>query len=137
MTHSPKNKPNTYRLEGELIGRYLLNIQPGRKAIDLYQEALQKNPGQLQDGDQKILHFVHKHPWGIGSLDAALALTRPHAELRRRTYLMFAILESLPEYADYFLPKKRSRLYIAVIGIVGIHAVLRAFAGLVLLKVAK
>ncbi len=43
---------------------------------------------------------------GVGLLDAGLAVADPHSELRRRLYLMFAILESSPEYHELFLPPR-------------------------------
>lgn len=50
---------------------------------------------------------------------------------------MFAILEAMPEYAPYFLPRQRSGLYILVVGMVGIRAVAKALLGVVMVKVVR
>jgi len=67
-------------------------------------------------------------------IDSGLALIKPHSEVRRRLYLMFAILESTPEYWKYFIPVRRSGWYIITIIGVGLRSVLRAIFGVILVK---
>jgi hypothetical protein len=70
----------------------------------------------------------------LGLLDSGLALVRPHAELRRRLYLLFALLEATPEYADRFLPAARRPWYVIYIAWVGARAAVKGLLGSALVK---
>ena len=63
-----------------------------------------------------------------------MSFFKPDSELRRRIYVMFAVLESSPKYHRYFLPQKHSFLYVFVIFLLGIRAILRLVTGFVVVK---
>ncbi len=115
--------------EATTFTTYLVHKKATPHAKQLYATAISGTR------DDKIVRFARKHRWSVGFLDAGSALLSPHCELRRRLYLMFAILETQPGFADDFLPQQRSPLYILVIGWIGIRSILRAAVGVVLVKV--
>jgi hypothetical protein len=121
------------RLEAERFARYLVGAAPSDEIAERYARAVRRDPPAAGARDARLVDFARRRPWSIPLLDAALALRDPHAELRRRLYLMFAILESTPEHHDRFLPAARRPAYVLRIAAVGARAVLRAAGGVVLL----
>jgi len=89
----------------------------------------------MTESDQKLVRFALKHPSSIRLLDAGLAVTRPHAELRRRLYVIFALLEADTHYTQYFLARRRGPLYLLRVGTIGIAAMFKALVGIILVKV--
>jgi hypothetical protein len=116
------------------FGTYYLGHGPNEMAVDLYTRAIAANPEKISPEDKKLLQFVLVHGWSLGLIDGGLAFFRPHAELRRRLFIMFAVLESIPEYTDYFLPKQRSWAYMGIIFIATVRATIRMVLGAVLIK---
>lgn len=51
-----------------------------------------------------MTRFCLAHPWSLPFLDAGCALIRPEAALRRKIYIMAAVLEASTQYTDKFLP---------------------------------
>jgi hypothetical protein len=119
--------------EARTFAHYLVRKQPSAQAIRLYQTAMQTS--KPDDADQKLLLFVVSHPSSIGLIDAGLVFHRPSSEVRRRLYVMLAILEASPDHSDLFIPKRHSPLYIFVIMYTGMRAAIKAGLGLVLVKV--
>lgn len=126
---------DSIRNEALTMGRYLLGQPPSPKVIELYERAISNAPTPLTRRDKKLLNFIAKHPWSVGLIDGGLALIDTNSEVRRRSYTMLAITEAMPEYHDYYLPKKRSGWYVLVVAIVGVRGVLRTLAGALLVKV--
>lgn len=121
--------------EAKTLTNYLTGTIPSAHVSQLYSTALQANtPTDISTGEQKAMRFAFRHPRFLGAIDGALALTNPNAELRRRIYYMFAILETTPEHAEIFL-SRRANYPIALIGatIIALRAVLRIITGLVIL----
>ncbi len=118
--------------EARVFGLYLLKQQPDIGSQELYAKALQSSPADKTDN---ALRFAINHPWSITFLDSGLALISPQAELRRRIYIMFAILEASPKYCDFFLSKKRSLAYPLFIIYVGLRSMFKALVGILLIKV--
>lgn len=121
--------------EAELFGTYLLHQKPTKKVIQLYVKALLADAGNSTPGDERALAFMRKHPWSIGLFDASLAALRPNSEVRRRLYVLFSILESMPQYAQQFLPQDRSFWYVFVVLFAGIKAVGKTIIGSVLVGI--
>jgi hypothetical protein len=128
-------EPGTFAEEAVAFGRYLTGQSPGQQCIDLYVAAVVKRAGIVSGGDARLISFARRHPHALGLLDAGLALARPRAELRRRIYLMFAIVEATPENCQSFLPTDRSRAYIVVVAAYLAAAMLKAILGLALIGV--
>lgn len=121
--------------EANSIGEYLLGEKkPIKKVIDLYIKAIEIKQLSLTDNENGIWLFMMKNKWSIGCIDSALAFFSPHSNIRKRLLVMLAILETMPEYADLFLPRSRSFLYQLYILWVGIRAIYKTTIGYLILK---
>jgi hypothetical protein len=115
--------------EAELFGRYLVGQPPRALARRLYAERLSRQPVALTAADEKLLDFIHHHPRSLGLIDAGLAWRRPNSALRWRLFVLFAILESMPEHSAAFLPRQRPRPYLLVVAGRGVLASVKAIIG--------
>ncbi len=88
--------------EGELIGRYLLGVVPSAELTARYAAA---HGFLVLDSEEPELRFVHRHPRLLPFLDAATGVLRPRSSLRKKVFLMAAILEATPAHAEFFLQK--------------------------------
>ncbi|MDQ3046633.1 MAG: hypothetical protein M3R27_03725 [Bacteroidota bacterium] len=120
--------------EAEQFATYFLKGSASPAVKDLYLKALAGTP-VIPAKDQKLLSFVVRNPFFTGCVDASLAFRDPHSELRRRLYIMFAILESQPEHCDFFLPVKRSPFYLFIIAWIGFVSVCKTILGTIVLKI--
>jgi hypothetical protein len=118
--------------EARRFARYLVDREPGAKIQARYARAV--GAGAHGARDEALLALARRRPRTIGLLDAGLALADPHAELRRRLYLMFAILESTPEHSECFLPVRRGPAYALVVALAGARAALKGACGVLLLR---
>ena len=120
--------------QATIFSHYLLKQSPSPKAIQLYKDSV-GDIIQISSLDRKLFRYIEQHPLSIGFIDAALPLYSPHSEVRRRLYLMLAILEASPEYYRDFLPVERKVWYIFFVTYSGIRAVLKAAFGSVLVRI--
>jgi hypothetical protein len=120
--------------EAKIFCRYLLNKKADEHAISLYCEAIQKTNIQLTEKDQRILRFILNVPFCIGFIDAAQALSYKDSPVRKRLFVMLAVLETIPEYYSCFASKQRSLWFLFVIAAHGFRAVYRYCFGIVLIK---
>ncbi len=124
--------PNATAREARIITHYLLRRPVTDTVADLYISSVRRNA--MDQYDRKLLTLMLRFPFTVGLVDAGLAFYRPHSEVRRRIYIMLAILESSPDYCDSFLPKNRSLLYLPVLLYVGARGVLRTAVGSVVVR---
>ena len=93
--------------ESILIGRYMLGCEPPRELQERYVVAhhiLCNEQGQPAVSPE--LQFVHRHPWALPFIDAGAGLLQPASVVRKKIFLMTAILEATPVYAEFFLPRR-------------------------------
>lgn len=123
-------------LDNEVIifTNYLIKASPPKVIVDRYEDFLNNNRLTVSNKDLRILDFATRNPFFLPCIDNALALSRPNAELRRRMYILFSILETTPDYAHKFLPEKRSLLHIVSLVLHGAVVVIQIIIGLILLK---
>ncbi len=120
--------------EAEIFGRYIIGETPSRQVRERYEKFLERTATKVSHKDQCIVEFARKHPWAIGPIDAYAALFRPHAEIHRRLFVMFAVAEATPEYAEKFLPKDQGFLHLFTIAGVSLRAGFRAITGLIIVQ---
>ena len=120
--------------EAVRFARYLVGAAPDARVKALYARALAAGGPPTRPRDEALLRFAVARRRGLGLLDAGLALTDPDAELRRRLYLMFAILEAGPEHHARFLPVERGPLYALVVALAGVRGALKAALGVALVR---
>lgn len=116
----------TDRDESSLFARYLLGECADERSLELYERAVRVRRVAARDA---AVRFVFKHPWAIGAVDAYLARAKPNSALRQRLYLMSAILETQPRYADRFLCTDRSPLYVLAALYFAVRAACKIAAG--------
>lgn len=121
--------------EAAVFSRYLIKKLPNQTATQVYVKAMKAHRQSLETKDQKLLAFVIAHPWSLGFIDAGLPFYRPYSEVRRRLYIMLAILEANPAYHDNFLPVKRSFWYWLFVGYSGVRAIVKAIIGSIMVRV--
>lgn len=123
------------RREAGILARYLIRRVPDEPAVTLYVNAIKARSHAMSERERRRLVFIRRHPWALGFVDAGLTLVDSAAELRRRIYIMFSILESSPRYHDRFLPRGRRWWYSAAVGATVIIGAIRTIIGTILVKV--
>ncbi len=118
--------------QATIFSAYLVHDSPDDQAIKLFRRSATTVVPDASD--EKLLRFILRHPKLVGYIDAGLALLKPHSEVRRRLYAMFAILEATPHHTQLFLGVERSWTYGFVVVGVGIRAVWRALIGVCIVK---
>lgn len=136
-TNSGMGSSAVLKKEAKCFARYLVGQEPSRQIVTRYTEALAYNPPSISATDLHLLEFIRKHPWSLGCIEAGLAIRHPHSEIRRRLYIMLAILESSPDHTTAFLPQERSAWYMVVIALAGLRAVGKALVGLIMVGVMR
>lgn len=126
---------DTAKLEAQAFARYLVKKPPTAGVIKLYERGARRN--KPEKSDAKLLAFVRSNPRMTGLIDAGLVFYRPHSEVRRRIYVMLAVLEASPEYHDDFLPKRRTPFYVFFVAFSGLRAIVKSLCGLALVKVVS
>jgi hypothetical protein len=131
-------KTNTdYHKQAAIFSQYIIGESADDSITFLFAKDIQTKKVTLDKKDAAVLQMILRHPWTVGMVDAGLALLRPHSEVRRRIYVMFALLEASPKYWQYFLPVERSGWYIFRIALTGVGSILTSIGGIVLVKVLR
>jgi hypothetical protein len=115
--------------QAEILCRYLVGQAATQTIKQQYAHFIQKDPLPISQADAKLLPHIDKHPWTIGIIDAALSLYDAESEVRRRLYVLFAILETSPDYYSKFLPTERNVLYLLFVGYSGLRGLVKAAFG--------
>ena len=120
--------------EADLLGRYLISISPNNRVKVLYAKAMSTINIQMDPVDQRLWNMIMHYPFTLRIIDSGLAVIRPNSGVRRKIYIMLAILETSPEYCDYFLPRLFGPLYVVNVVFAGARGALAALIGLVVLR---
>lgn len=97
---------NILEKEGRLLARYLIDREPPQDMIERYVSANRKlGTDMAMPSTGKIMEFAMTQPWSIPFLDAAAGVIQPDFLLRKKIYIMAAVLEASPMFADQFLPQ--------------------------------
>jgi hypothetical protein len=84
--------------------------------IQRYQEAINKLNAGLNDSEQKTWRKMLNSPFYLKLIDSGLAISNPQSALRKRIFIMLAILEASPNFTESFLPQERSIFYLIPLG---------------------
>jgi hypothetical protein len=102
--------PDSLKQEGEQIARYLTGVSPPPDVLERYVEAhalLFRDA--VSPTERASVLFVRQHTWALPYMDAGLAVLRPHSRLRNKILLMFALLETTPDFIDLFFAESLSK----------------------------
>ena len=125
---------STYLREAKVFSRYLIGCNISDVIAERYAAAVTLLTPTSSQKELGIERFAVRFPFWIACLDAAMALRFKEATMRKKILIMFAILETIPEYSNYFLPQKHSLFYIFTIMAVGCRSILRFVFGWILLQ---
>jgi len=117
-----------------IFSQYLIGQSPPPELVGRYQKFILNSKPALTPTEEKTLQFALKHPNTIAYIDAYSAIFNPTSELRRRIFIMFAILESYPKYSQLFLPEEHGAWYFFSFALTGLRASLRLIVGALLVK---
>ena len=121
-------------IEAQVFGQYLIGQSINDATSERYNIAIAKLDYQAEEWEKEIVAKAVRKPNLIPYYDAAMALRHRNALLRKKIFVMLAILETRPEYAELFLSKEYPKSYfLNVIGI-GVRSVYRAIIGLLIYR---
>ena len=123
--------------EAEVLGKYILGRSIDSETVKRYNEAV-----VLKGYDQSdsTTDFILRHPFWLPYLDAAHGLLNKNSLLRKKLILMFALLETTPEYHRKFLLTGREKAAFFQLfwyGITGVYYTLTGLIFFFLIKIIK
>ena len=121
--------------EAKIIGRYLLGKEINNQPIALYKTAIEKHNFQPGPKDHGLESFAFRYPVFFGFIDGGMALVNKQSLLRKKIFLMLAILETIPEHSDMYLSKERSFVEFIKMILAGVRGLVRGVFGLILVKI--
>ncbi|MCW3125431.1 MAG: hypothetical protein JWO03_1089 [Bacteroidetes bacterium] len=102
--------------EAQVLSRYLIGEKCSDQTVYHYTEAVQKMNAVLNESQMKTWRSMLRSLFYLKLIDSGLALTNPQSPLRKRIFIMLALLESSPDHVRYFLPQERSIWYLIPLG---------------------
>jgi hypothetical protein len=123
--------------EAQVLSKYLVGEECPTEIAVRYEEAVNKLNAVLSRQEQQIWDRMLSSRLYLKLIDSGLAITSPQSALRKRIFIMLAILEASPEYTLYFLPQKRSVFYIIPLGFKAALSAVYLLAGTLLVKLSK
>ena len=115
--------------EAEIITQYLVGRQASLRAMESYEHALENIPIMFTGKQKSQWHACMKNPWLLPHVDAWLALTQPDHPIRKKIFIMLGVLETQPDYCDFFLPSTASYFHPLIIFCRGIWAIIKIITG--------
>jgi hypothetical protein len=121
--------------EAALFSRYILGRETTAEIKERYARACRKLFGkQPRPQDSAVVEFAVRHPWSLPFLDAAAGLVAPESLLRKKLFVVLAIVEATTEHSDFFSPKPHAPAGVIVrLFLWGVSSVLKLSVGLPLL----
>lgn len=123
-----------WKHEANVFGKYLTGKLPTNIEVDLYCSAMEKNLTPISPKENKLLVWMMKHPSFTGWIDGANALQHPEGIIRKKIFIMTAILETSGNQNNLFLPVGFSPFYMFRLFVSGIFAVLKTIGGLIIIR---
>lgn len=122
--------------EAKQISRYLIGKECTGELAQRYVEAHQKLKIELLSAEEFLWEKALKSRFWMACVDSGLAFIRPKSQIRRKIFVMLALLEASVDYCDEFLSEKKSRFFMVVYLIrQGIMALFFAVVGVVFIKI--
>ena len=123
-----------YKRNGEvdILVRYLVGKAATPRVAVSYEHALQHVEVVFSKEEQRLWELCIDRPWIIPHVDAWLGFRYPGHPVRKKIFIMLSILETQPEYSDFFLPSRHSFIYLLNIGLTSIWAITKIGTGRVI-----
>ncbi len=121
--------------EAQNLSVYLCGRPCSDELAMRYSLAIGQQQIQLSEKDQKLWDLAMKNTFFLAAIDSGLALTNSKSQIRRKVFLMLAILEASVEFCDEFIPKGKSKLNVLFSLVwIGMKAVFFAIIGILIVK---
>lgn len=131
------NQVNELEREARIITNYLIGKPCTEELVKRYVDANIKQGIQLSSEEQELWRKALRGINWMTCIDSGLALVRPKSQIRRKIFVMLAILEASVDYCDDFMPKTRSKFQaLLLLAVQGVKAVFFAIIGIFLIKVS-
>lgn len=123
--------------ECDVLSHYLVNAPPTKRAKTAYYRALQNVSPAFSPEQQTLFEKCMKREWLLPYVDAYLGSREPHHPIRKKIFIMLAVLETQPGYSSHFLPSKSSFLKVlSVVVTRGIISILKLVIGRIVIWIA-
>jgi hypothetical protein len=123
--------------EAQVLSKYLIDEICSAEIAKRYEEAVNKLKGSFNEAEEKTWKNMIASPFYLKLVDSGLALANPQSALRKRIFIMLAILECTPEYTSCFLPQQRSIWYLLPLGFRAAMSAVFGIAGFITVKAFK
>lgn len=120
--------------EAQVLSRYLIGKNCSAAIAADYAAAVSKLNITLTDTEANAYRKMLASGFVMRSVDSALALTKSQSLIRKRIFVMLALLECTTENTRYFLPQPRSIFYFFIIGLRVVRGFAFAIIGLLIIK---
>ena len=121
--------------EAQALSRYLVGKDCPDEIRERYAEAVSKLNSTLSGPEQKTWDKMISSRFYLKLLDSGLAIVNPQSNIRKRIFIMLALLEASPDFTDYFLPQQRTIFYLIPLGFRAFFSALYLVCGVVTVRV--
>ena len=122
------------RNEAHVLTQYLIGKNASEEVINLYLQALSILNIPLTEKEKLVWNRMLKNRFYLKLIDSGLAVVNKNSPIRKRIFLLLAILESQTQYSDAFFQKERSPWYLIQFTLSGMIAVFYMILGSIYLK---
>ncbi|MCW1148828.1 hypothetical protein [Flavobacterium lacisediminis] len=123
--------------EATIISKYLLDVSIGDTEMEKYHLAMEHLKIELAKEEALLWRFMLKSRLVMLFIDSYLSFFLPQSAIRRKLFIMLAILETTPLYAAYFLPKERNLFFLIKILFLGFVSFFYVFIGFFMVKIIR
>ena len=119
--------------EAQLFAHYLGAKVDDKVLLAKYTDAIEKLKFSLNEQEEHILRYLLKMPFLLPFLDGAWAFLKSENGIRKRILVMNALMETQPQYVQFFLNQNDVPFPIIKLIFRGLMAVLRGIIGVLLI----
>jgi hypothetical protein len=119
--------------EAKLFAQYLGAKVDDDALLIKYSDAIEKLKLSLSEKEENVLRYLLQMPFLISFADGAWAFLNPKNGIRKRILVMSALLETEPQYVQYFLNQQDVSFPIFKLIFRGSVAVLKGMIGVLLM----
>ena len=121
--------------EAQILSQYLIGKNCSGEVAENFSSAVEKLNIELNEAQTKTYQQMLNSQFLLRSIDSGMALVKSQSIIRKRIFVLLALLECTKENTAYFLPRERNWSYFFLIGLRVTKAFLYAFLGLILIKI--
>jgi hypothetical protein len=120
--------------EADRLSKYLVGSAASHGAQQAYWKAVERLGCEMDRAESRAWERMMRSSFLLRCVDAGLALLRPASVLRKRIFIMLAVLETEPSLSDHFLPQERSGFFLVLVILRIVRAVVCSMIGILLVK---